>query len=82
MSAKIVLLVVGLLAGALAGYVTRPEATEFKLGPLSVEVQGDRPAGAKGGELTSGQAQHIGIYAVIGALAGFALGFVADRRRG
>ncbi|GJE59672.1 hypothetical protein [Methylobacterium trifolii] len=81
MNAKIVLLVVGLLAGGLVGYLTRPQAAEIKIGPLSVEVQGDRPAGARGGELTTGQMQHVGIFAVIGALAGFGLGFVADRRR-
>lgn len=82
MNAKIVLLVVGLVAGGLVGYLTRPQATEIKLGPLSVEVQGDRTAGAQGGALTPGQTQHIGIFAGLGALIGFGLGFVADRRRG
>lgn len=81
MNAKIVLLVVGLVAGGLVGYLTRPQAAEIKIGPLSVEVQGDRPAGAGGGELTSGQMQHVGLFAVVGALAGFGLGFVADRRK-
>lgn len=80
-NAKIVLLVVGLLAGGLVGYVTRPQAAEIKLGPLSLEVQGDRTAGATGGAMTSGQTQHVGVYALIGALAGFGLGFVADRRK-
>ena len=60
MNAKIVLLVVGLLAGGLVGYVTRPEAAEIKIGPLSVEVQGDRPAGASGGELTVRVRPHAG----------------------
>jgi hypothetical protein len=33
-------LVIGLLIGGLAGYMTRPEETaEIKLGPLSVEVR-------------------------------------------
>jgi hypothetical protein len=81
LNAKIVLLVVGLLAGGLVGYVTRPEAAEIKIGPLSVEVQGDRPAGTRGGELTSGQTQHIALFAGIGALIGFGLGFATDRRR-
>jgi hypothetical protein len=81
LNGKIVLLVVGLLAGGLVGYVTRPEAAELKIGPLSVEVQGDRPAGARGGELTTGQMQHIGLFAGIGALVGFGLGFATDRRR-
>ncbi len=81
MNAKIVLLVVGLLAGGLVGYLTRPEAAEIKLGPLSVEIQGDRPAGAQGGTLTSGQLQHVGLFAGLGALIGFGIGFVVDGRR-
>ena len=80
MNAKIVLLVVGLIAGGLIGYLTRPEAAEIKLGPLSIEVQGDRPAGA-GGELTSGQLQHVGLFAALGAVIGFGLGFAVDGRR-
>jgi hypothetical protein len=80
MNTKVVLLFVGLIAGALVGYLTRPEAAEIKLGPVSIEVKGDRPA--EGGSLTSGQAQHIAIYAVLGAVVGFGLGFLGDRRKG
>lgn len=83
MNAKIVLLLVGLAVGGLVGYLTRPEATEFALGPLSIEVQDSgSSAGASGGSLTSGQSRHIGIFAVIGAILGFGAGFVADRSRG
>ena len=46
---KVTLLVVGLMAGALVGYLTRPEAAEIKLGPLQVEVQSDRAAGPRSG---------------------------------
>lgn len=82
MNAKTVLLLAGLAVGALAGYLTRPQAAEIKLGPLSVEVQDTgSAAGTRGGDLTTGQLQHVGIYAVIGAIAGFGLGFVADRGR-
>ncbi|MDB5645040.1 hypothetical protein [Methylobacterium sp.] len=81
MNAKIVLLIVGLVVGGLAGYLTRPEAAEIKIGSFSLEVQSDAPAGTRGGSLTSGQMQHIGIFAVIGAVLGLGAGFVADRRR-
>ncbi len=82
MNAKVVLLLVGLVVGGLVGFLTRPQATEIKLGPLSVEVQDrDSTAGARGGELTTGQLQHVGIYAVIGAIVGFGAGFLADRGR-
>lgn len=82
MNAKIVLLLVGLVVGGLAGYLTRPQAAEIKIGPLSLEVQDkDSVAGARGGELTTGQLQHVGLFALIGAVVGFGAGFVADRGR-
>ncbi|WP_019905241.1 hypothetical protein [Methylobacterium sp. 77] len=81
MNAKIVLLIVGLVAGGLTGYLTRPEAAEIKIGSFSLEVQGDSPAGTRGGSLTTGQMQHVGLFAVIGAVLGFGIGFVADRRK-
>ena len=49
---SIAFLVVGLLIGALAGYVTRPESAEIKLGPLSIEVKGNQVA-RDNGPLTS-----------------------------
>ena len=45
-------LLIGLLIGGMAGYMTRPEeSTEIRLGPLSVEVRNDERA--RGGPLTS-----------------------------
>lgn len=81
MNAKVLFLVIGLLVGGLAGWLTRPQAAEVEVLGLKVEVQGDKAAGAKGGSLTTGQTQHIGIFAAIGALVGFGIGFAADRRR-
>jgi hypothetical protein len=80
MNAKIICLVLGLVIGGLVGWLTRPEAAEVSVGPVSIEVQGTRPA-RPDAAVTTGQSQHIAIYAVIGALIGFGLGFVADRRR-
>jgi hypothetical protein len=51
-------LVVGLLIGAFAGYITRPESAEIKLGPLQVVVTGDRVAQG-GGSLTSSEIRYI-----------------------
>lgn len=80
---KVTLLVVGLVAGGLVGYLTRPQAAQVNLGPLKIEVQSDRPAGASGGgSMTSGQWQHVGAFAIGGAVLGLLAGFVADRRRG
>jgi len=67
-------LVVGLLIGAFAGYLTRPESAEIKLGPLQVEVTGDRVAQG-GGSLTSSQIRHIALIALIGGVVGLGLGF-------
>jgi hypothetical protein len=79
MSPKIVLLALGLFIGALTGYFTRPEAAEIKVGPLSVEVQGQAPARTVG-PLTQGQMRHIGIFGLVGAVLGFGMGFAVDRK--
>jgi hypothetical protein len=81
MNGKVIFLLGGLIIGALVGYLTRPEAAEIRLGPLSIEVQGNRPAEG-GGPLTSGQWQHIAIFTVIGGIIGLGAGFAAGRRGG
>ena len=82
MNAKILFMVAGLVIGALAGYLTRPESAELKVGNLSIEVQSNRPASpGTGGSVTTGQWQHIGVFAFGGAVLGLVAGFVADRRR-
>jgi hypothetical protein len=77
-SSVIVFLLIGLAVGALAGYLTRPESTEIKLGPLNVEVQGNRVA-RDNGPLTSGQVQHIAIITAIGGAIGLGVGFALGR---
>jgi len=72
-------MVVGLLIGALAGYVTRPESAEIKFGPLSIEVKGNEVARGNG-PLTSSQVQHIAIITMIGGVIGLGLGFAVGRR--
>ena len=74
-------LVVGLLIGALSGYLTRPESTEIKLGPLSIEVKGNQVA-HDNGPLTSSQFRHIAIITLIGGVIGLGVGFAAGKRRG
>jgi hypothetical protein len=79
---KITLLVVGLALGGLVGYLTRPEAAQINLGPVSIEVQSDRAASPRsGGAMTTGQWQHVGAFAIGGAVLGFLAGFALDRRR-
>jgi hypothetical protein len=77
----VVFTVVGLLVGALAGYLTRPQSAEIKLGPVSIEVTGDRAARG-GGPMTSSQMQHVAIITLIGGAIGLGLAFATGRRRG
>ena len=79
MNTKIVLLVVGLLVGALVGFLTRPQSADIQIGPIQLNVQTDQPA-APGDAVTNSQWQRIAIFAAIGALAGIGLGYVVDRR--
>lgn len=78
MNAKVILLVVGLVVGGLAGWLTRPEAAEINLGPVKIEVQGSEPARGNG-PLTSGQTRHVAIFAAVGAALGLGIGFALDR---
>jgi len=77
----ITLLLIGLVIGGLAGYMTRPETTEIKLGPLSLEVRSNEVARG-GGPLTSSQVQHIAIMTALGGIILLGLGFAIGKRRG
>ena len=77
MNVKILCLVLGLLAGGIVGWLTRPQVAEIRLPGIDVKVQGEGPRGG----LTSEQSRHIGLAAVVGAIIGLGVGFVADRRR-
>lgn len=81
MNAKILLLVVGLLAGGLVGWLTRPQAAEINIFGTKIEIQGDQAASPRDDTMTTGQTQHVAVFAIVGALLGFGIGFVADRRR-
>jgi hypothetical protein len=79
MNTRATLLVVGLIAGALVGYVTRPQSAQITLPGLNIQITGEGTA--QGGEITSDQWQHIGIFSAIGGLIGLGAGFVVGRRR-
>lgn len=77
-NAMVAFLVIGLLIGALAGYLTRPESAEIKIGPVQIEVTGKGIA--RGGDsLTSSQVQHIAMIALIGGIIGLGFGYAVDR---
>jgi uncharacterized membrane protein YeaQ/YmgE (transglycosylase-associated protein family) len=78
-NAMLAFLIVGLLIGALAGYLTRPESAEIRIGPVQIEVTGKGIARDDGGPLTSSQVQHIALIALIGGIIGLGFGYAIDR---
>ena len=94
---KIILLIVGLAIGGIAGWATAPKAVDVNVGGLSVQVDGDQDGGAlvSAGETPGGGVEvsigrrsvfddrntRTAIFAVIGGVIGLIIGFVADRRR-
>lgn len=95
MNLKLILLVVGLAIGAVAGWVTAPESVDIQVGPVSVEVQG---GSGEGGQISAsgenGQLQvQVGsssplddrntrtlIFAIVGAAIGLGAGLLVERR--
>jgi hypothetical protein len=81
LNSKVATLLLGLLIGGVAGYLTRPESAQIKIGGVSVEFSDNHVSSGSSDDLTSGQARHIMLYTLIGGVAGLLLGFVVDRRR-
>ena len=97
MNLKTILLVAGLVIGAIAGWITAPRTVDIQVGPLTVQVQN---GGGEGGNVTAtgndGQIQvQVGnpsplndrnmrtlIFAIVGGIIGLGAGFVLDRRKG
>lgn len=77
---KVALLLLGLVLGAVVGYLTRPEAAEIKIGGASIEFSNNKVSTGSSDSLTSGQSQHIVSYAAIGGIIGLLAGFAVGRR--
>ena len=75
----VVFLVIGVLAGALIGYVTRPESAEIRIGPLNIEITGKGISSRRDQELTSSQVQHIALLTLIGGVLGLGFGYAVER---
>ncbi len=74
---KIICLLLGLIAGGLIGFATKPPVAQVTIPVINLQVKTEAPQG----ELTNRQTQHIALWAIIGAVIGFGVGFVAERRR-
>jgi hypothetical protein len=77
-NATVTYAIIGLLIGVLAGYLTKPESAEIKIGPVQIEVTG-KGIDRGGGDLTSSQLQHVMLVGLIGGLIGVGFGFMVDR---
>jgi len=70
----VVFAAIGLFVGAVAGYLTRPESAEIRLGPINIEVTGNQVARG-GGPMTGSQMRYIAMVTAIGGVLGLALGY-------
>lgn len=81
LNSKVATLLLGLLIGAVAGYLTRPVEAEIKMGSTSITFSNNQVSAGRSGSLTDGQMQHILLFTVVGGVAGLLAGFALDRRR-
>ena len=80
LNSKVALLLLGLLVGGIVGYLTRPESAEIKIGGASIEFSDNKVSTGSSGSLTSGQSQHIALFAIGGGIIGLLIGFATARR--
>lgn len=73
---KVICLLLGLIAGGLVGFVTKPPVAQVTIPGINLQIKTEAPQG----ELTNRQFNHIALCALIGAIVGLGIGFVADRR--
>jgi hypothetical protein len=97
MNAKTLLVVVGLVIGALAGWFSAPQPSTVDVGPLHMKVEGGDSGNGANTTVTTGdgginvnvssnspldkQGSRAAIFAVIGGVVGLVAGFAFDRRR-
>lgn len=75
---KVICLLLGIVAGGLVGYVTKPPqwARVIPILNIAVEVEPKEK-----GDLTERQFNYVALCALIGGIVGLGVGFVGDRRR-
>ncbi len=73
---KVICLLLGIVAGGLIGFMTKPPTAQVTIPGINLEIKTEAPQG----ELTNRQFNHIALCALVGAIVGLGVGFVADRR--
>ena len=97
MNTRAMLLVIGLIVGGIVGWVTAPKPDIVAVGPLNLQVTGSDNGSGGTVTATSKDGQinvQVGnpsplddrnmrtlIFAVIGAVVGFGIGFAVDRQK-
>ena len=81
MNIKVLLLLVGLIAGAVAGWFTKPPVASVQLGPVNIEIASNQSIGGDETDLTNEQWYYIGMLTAVGGLLGLGLGVLLDRGR-
>ena len=97
MNTKALLVIVGLVIGAVAGWLTAPQPSTVDLGPLHMKVEGGDNGNGGNATVTTGdgginvnvssnspldnQTSRAVIFAIVGGVIGLAAGVVLDRRR-
>jgi hypothetical protein len=97
MNAKTLLVIAGLVVGALAGWFSAPQPSTVDVGPLHMKVEGGDSGNGGNTTVTTGngginvnvssnspldnQGSRAVIFAVIGGVVGLVAGFALDRRR-
>lgn len=74
---KVICLILGIVAGGLVGFVTKPPVAQVTIPGINLQVKTEGPQG----ELTNRQFNHVALCALIGGIVGLGIGFVGDRRR-
>ena len=79
--AKVALLLLGLLVGAVAGWLTRPKPVVFRVNGTQVQLPDALVPAPPSEPTTDGQGEHVLLYTLAGGMVGLLTGFAVDRRR-
>ena len=74
---KVICLLLGIVAGGLVGYVTKPPQWARVIPILNIAVELEPK---EKGDLTERQFNYVALCALIGGIVGLGVGFVGDRR--
>ncbi len=81
LNGKVAALLLGLLVGAVAGWLTRPATAEIRVGGTAIEFSNNQVSAGSSSGLTGAAGRHVLLFTLAGGVAGLLAGFALDRRR-